>query len=143
MKKIFASFLTVAAFAAVTTISSCTKTCDEGYEGSDCKTEIRTKFLVNNAVVADGCAGSGYNMSITAKQSAITYIVFSNLGNYSTPAVVEAQVDGNSLSATSFVDAAGRKFTVDGSLSGNTLTVHYTVVYTDNTSETCTATISL
>lgn len=31
--------------AALMTTSSCSKTCDAGYEGSDCKTEMRTKFI--------------------------------------------------------------------------------------------------
>ncbi len=141
MKSIFKSFLAVATLATVISVSSCTKTCDPGYEGTDCKTEVRAKFLKNNAVVADNCT-SGYNLSITAKASDVEYVVFSNLGNFATPAVVEAKADGSTLSATSFIDATGRKFTITGTLSGNTLTVNYTVVYTDLTSESCVATIS-
>lgn len=143
MSKLFKSFMTVAAFAAITFVSSCTKTCDEGFEGDKCDTEIRAKFLTNNATVADDCTTTGYNLNITAKQSDINYVVFSNLGNFNVPAVVEAKVDGTSLSATNYVDATGRKFTFSGTIAGNILTVDYTVVYTDNTSESCTATISL
>ncbi len=143
MKKIFNSFLIVAVMASVASISSCTKTCDAGFEGTDCKTEIRAKFLKNNGVVADNCTGTGYNISITAKNSDVQYVVFSNLGNYATPAVIEAKAEGTSLSATNFIDAAGRKFTVTGTLNGSVLTVNYTVIYTDNSTESCVATISL
>jgi hypothetical protein len=106
------------------------------------KTEVRTKFLANNKVTTDNCAGSGYNMSITA-DSDVEYVVFSNLGNFSTPAVVKAKVDGTALSFTSFIDATGRKFTGTGTLAGNTITLTYTVVYTDNTSESCNVSIAL
>jgi len=123
-------------------VSSCTKTCDPGYEGSDCKTEVRAKFLANNKVTTDNCAGAGYNLSITA-DSDVETIVFSNLGNFSTPAVVKAQVSDTSFSFTSFVDATGRKFTGTGTLTGNTINLTYTVVYTDNTSESCTVSIAL
>jgi hypothetical protein len=140
MKKVIYSALMMGALAFGTT--SCTKTCDAGYEGSDCKTEVRTKFLANNKVTTDNCAGSGYNMSITA-DSDVEYVVFSNLGNFSTPAVVKAKVDGTALSFTSFIDATGRKFTGTGTLAGNTITLTYTVVYTDNTSESCNVSIAL
>lgn len=42
MKKILGLFLTVATAAVIAT--SCTKTCDPGYEGSKCTTEVRAKF---------------------------------------------------------------------------------------------------
>jgi ferritin-like protein len=48
MKKIFKSFLIVAVMASVASISSCTKTCDPGYEGTDCKTETRAKVLLRH-----------------------------------------------------------------------------------------------
>ncbi len=142
MKKIFNSFLIVAVMASVASISSCTKTCDPGFEGTDCKTEIRTKFLKDNAVTSDNCTGTGYNLTV-GKATDVQYVKFSNLGNYSTPAVVEAKVEGTTLTATSFIDAAGRKFTVTGTLTGSTLTVNYTVIYTDLTQDVCVATISL
>lgn len=140
MKKVIYSALMLGALAFSTT--SCTKTCDAGYEGSDCKTEVRAKFLANNKVTTDNCAGSGYNMSITA-DSDVQFVVFSNLGNFATPAVIKAKVDGSSLSFTSFIDATGRKFTGTGTLAGNTITLTYTVVYTDNTSESCNVTVAL
>ena len=45
MKKIFNSLFIMAAITAMFSTTSCTKTCDEGFEGDDCKTEWRTKFL--------------------------------------------------------------------------------------------------
>lgn len=142
MRNFFKPFVMASTVAALFFVSSCTKTCDPGYEGSDCKTEVRAKFLANNKVTTDNCAGSGYNMSITA-DSDVEFIVFSNLGNFTTPAVVKAKVSESSFSFTNFIDATGRKFTGSGTLAGNTINLTYTVVYTDNTSETCTVSVAL
>lgn len=54
-----ASMLTIAGFSAVT-LSSCSKddqTCLTGYEGSDCKTEVRTKYY--NSYRGTGSDNSG------------------------------------------------------------------------------------
>jgi hypothetical protein len=40
MKKLVSFFAATALVAAMMTTSSCTKTCDAGYEGSDCKTPV-------------------------------------------------------------------------------------------------------
>jgi len=142
MKNFFKPFLIAATVASLFFVNSCTKPCKEGFEGSDCKTQVRTKFLANNKVTTDNCAGTGYNQSITADTD-VEYVVFSNLGNFSTPAVVKAQASGTALSFANFIDATGRKFTGTATLTGNTINFNYTVVFTDNTSETCTGTIAL
>ena len=59
MKNFFRPFMIVAVAASLFATSSCTKTCDAGYEGSDCKTEVRTKYfgsykVSGNAVVTGG-----------------------------------------------------------------------------------------
>jgi hypothetical protein len=139
-KLALSAFLTVSAFATVT-MTSCKKDdegCATGYEGSDCKTLSSTKFVGTYAVTED--CGGAYNMTITTA-STTTSVVFSNLGNFAvaTPAVVTAAANGNSVTFTNFIDAQGRKFTGSGTLSGSTLTVNYTVTFSDNTTETCTA----
>lgn len=47
MKKIVSFFAAAALVATMMTTSSCSKTCEAGYEGSDCKTEVRAKYLGN------------------------------------------------------------------------------------------------
>lgn len=47
MKKLLNFLMIGAVSAMLVTTSSCTKTCDAGYEGSDCKTEVRTKYYGN------------------------------------------------------------------------------------------------
>ncbi|XZF12909.1 hypothetical protein ACTHGU_14070 [Chitinophagaceae bacterium MMS25-I14] len=122
--------LTVSAFAAAT-FTSCKKS-DDSLD--------RDKFIGKYAVV-ESCGGS-YNTDVNAG-SASTDVVFSNLGNFTTPAAVTGTVSGTALTITNFTDAQGRKFTGSGSYasssSASVLTVNYTVIYTDNTSETCTA----
>jgi hypothetical protein len=45
MKKLVSFIAAAGLVATLMTTSSCTKTCDAGYEGSDCKTEVRAKYL--------------------------------------------------------------------------------------------------
>lgn len=125
------------------TMTSCKKedkVCDAGYEGTDCKTLSSAKFVGTYSVTED-CGGS-YNLTISTASNQ-TSVIFSNLGNFAvaTPAVVTAAANGNNLSFTDFTDAQGRKFTGTGTLVGNTLTVTYSVKYSDNTSESCTSTM--
>lgn len=47
MKKIVSFFAAAALVATMMTTSSCSKTCEAGYEGSDCKTEVRAKYYGN------------------------------------------------------------------------------------------------
>lgn len=139
-KLALSAFLSVSALSAVT-MTSCNKdpeVCSTGYEGTDCKTLSSAKF-VGTYAVTENCGGS-YNLTIT-QATTPTSVIFSNLGNFdvATPAVVTVAANGNSLNFTDVVDAQGRKFTGSATLSGKNLTVNYTVKYTDNTTETCTA----
>lgn len=58
MKKVIYSALLLGAFAMGT--SSCTKTCDPGYEGSDCKTEVRAKYIGSYRVSGTDTDGDTY-----------------------------------------------------------------------------------
>src|SRR5688500_12054877 len=108
MKKIITMFMTVAAFAAITTIttvSSCSKekdacegivcnnggtcndgscTCTAGYEGNRCDSVSRTKFLRTAVTVTEDCSSGNYPTDIVAG-SAINEIKIKNLGKYSCP----------------------------------------------------------
>ena len=45
MKRLFKFFMIGAVSAALLSTTSCSKTCDPGYEGNDCKTLANAKFL--------------------------------------------------------------------------------------------------
>ena len=144
-RKLALSALFAVSTVGTLTISSCNKDpepCAVGYEGSDCKTLSSAKFVGTYAVTED-CGGS-YNMTITTSSTTPTSIIFSNLGNFAsaTPAVVTASADQSKLTFTNATDAQGRKFTGTGTMTGTSLKVNYTVTYSDNTTETCVATMS-
>ena len=54
MKKITTAIMLLVTLAAVTTISSCTKTCDNGFEGSDCKTFVFDKGTARKTTLDAG-----------------------------------------------------------------------------------------
>jgi hypothetical protein len=132
MKRTFKTFFAVAALAAVATISSCTKTCDIGYEGTDCKTEVRAKF-VNEPngyqVVEDGTlsAAANYTVHIQTSTTAINEVKITNVWNSFLHAVI-AKVDGKNITIAR-QEPDGDKFFVEGSglLSGNTISINYKV----------------
>lgn len=114
--------------------------CLVGYEGSRCETVSATKFIGTWNVEEPSCGGDYTN--IVSPGTGETSIIFSNLGNFTTPAAVVASADKNTLLISNFTDATGRKFSGSGTFSGTSFSVTYTVTYTDNTTETCTATFS-
>lgn len=117
---------------------NCSCVCEAGYEGADCTNESRVKF-VGTYNFTDACTGVGYSQTISNGNSA-EKIVFSNLGDFSTAAVVTANVDLNALTIVDATDAAGRRFTGSGQISGNNLSLTYSVTYSDGSTETCAVT---
>jgi|GEM_PF-812266 len=118
---------TLGTFAALT-YSSCKK---------DDSTPARDKFLGTWNVSEPACGGNYTNTIVNGTTD--NSILFSNLGNFNTPAAVQATVEGNTLVILNFDDGTGRVFTGNGTYSNNGFSVTYTVVYSDNTSETCIA----
>ncbi len=108
------------------TASSCTKTCDEGYEGDDCKTAIREKFLGSfkgNEICGTG--NDNYTIAIAASGTDILKI---NLGNvYNQNLTVTATVEGTSFSVASQQPAVGVTVSGTGSVSGNNITFTYNI----------------
>jgi hypothetical protein len=109
MKKIFNSFLVVAMMAAVATTSSCTKTCDPGYEGSDCKTEQRTKYFGTYSLSGtdNGTPAGTYTNVNTTVSTSSTGVQNLNI------------LIGSGISLQIKLDEAGTAFTVVGPTSGN------------------------
>ena len=93
MKKIFNSFLIVAVMASVATISSCTKTCDLGYEGDNCKTEVRAKYL-GNFNGSEACTSGTTPVSVNGVTVSgdVVKVTFTNLygAGFNTTGTVQA-----------------------------------------------------
>jgi len=115
--------------------------CDTGYEGVNCATEERAKFIAAYSV-SESCTSGNYSYNITSATSAtnVSTIVISNFGDYGVS--VTATVAGSSLTIANqsvTISGAAASFSGSGQLSGNILTITYTIaVGTD--SDTCTMT---
>lgn len=119
---------------AVASGDNCNCDCDAGYEGDDCTTLSRTKF-VGTYTVADACSESGagtYTVTITASSTEVDKVLISNFwGAYSNNVI--ATVDGNTLTiANQDPDSDGYPVSGTGTYSAtnNTITVNYTVTET-------------
>ncbi len=136
MKKIFSLFIAACAIAAVTTISSCTKTCDAGYEGSDCKTAMNTKFA-GTYTVADTATISGqtltftYSMVIAASSSNPQAVSITNFGGFNAGSTVTGTADGTNLTVANTTISGVQISNASGTINGNYLSFTYTA--TDST----------
>jgi hypothetical protein len=148
---VFTAFLTISAFCAVF-YSSCKKdpckdvvcqnsgtcsdgkcTCPTGYEGTNCETKSRDKFIGTYAG-SEICTIGTDNYSITlAANSDALKLTYTNLYNQNFTATCSM------AAADSFTFAGSQgstNFSGSGRLVTNTLTVHYTI--TDGTvTNTC------
>lgn len=115
--------------------------CVTGYEGTDCGTEVRAKFLGPYSVT-DGCSASGaatYSININKSNTEINVVLISNFWNLFANNV-KATVNGTNLTiATQEPDNDGYKVTGNGTINGNTLTINYTVIAPGGASDVCTA----
>lgn len=142
MKKIFNSLFIMAAFTAMFSASSCTKVCDEGFEGSDCKTEWRTKFLGTYAF-ADICPSGNYTgtASISVSSNNNVTILITNFGGIGAAAVVNGTlVESNKVTITS---GTANQYTVNsasGTINNNIINWTYSLTDPSNQSESCTST---
>jgi len=109
---------------------NCKCVCVAGYEGTDCATLSRTKFIKAWGATED-CSLSApatYSITITAKAGTDTEVLISNLWNLFTNAVV-ATADGTTLTIAS-QEPDNDDFFVSGTgtyNSNGTVTLNYTV----------------
>lgn len=115
--------------------------CATGFEGSECQTETRAKFFgTYNAI--ESCSESGnftYQINITTSAANATTVLINNF--YGVGATVNATVSGSALTIpnqTVSVSGESATFSGSGQLSGNILTLSYTVTV-GTSSESCTA----
>lgn len=141
MKSIFKSFVAVMAIAGIVSVSSCTKTCDPGYEGTDCKTEWRTKF-VGTYQFADVCPSGNYTGTATVSISAsdVVKVLITNYAGLGGTATLTGTLDESNKISISTGSAAGYTITnATGTLTNNIINWTYTI--NDGTAtETCTST---
>ena len=129
MKKLFRTFCAVALIGAIATTSSCTKTCDAGYEGTKCDTKIRTKFLgqwQGNETCTTG--SDNYVITVAESGSDILKVTVSNIYNNGSPILVAtATVDGTTMTIAN--QNVGGTVTVQGTgtVNGNTISITYTI----------------
>ena len=127
------------AVAGLMAVNSCSKTCDPGYEGTDCKTETRAKIL-GSYHVTETCSVTGaaaYDVTITASGTDVTKVLVSPFGGYS-GLTGTISVDGTTLTIGQ-QSSAGYTVVGSGTInnSGASLTVSYTITDSQNASETC------
>lgn len=145
MKKIVSIFAATALVATMMTTSSCSKTCDAGYEGSDCKTQVRTKFIGSYTASdsKNGGSSQNYPTTITAgtgtdvTEVLITRVTPSQGGFFTN--YVKGKVSGTTLTiANQNPDADA--YTIDGSatISGSTLNITYKISGPDSSGTTVT-----
>lgn len=115
--------------------------CAAGYQGTDCGTEMRAKFLgVYN--VSESCTSGNYTYQININTSAsgVANVVIGNFGGVG--ASVIASVNGSAITiANQTIDVQGTPVTFSGSgqISGSILTISYTLSAA-GTSDPCTST---
>lgn len=111
--------------------------CTSGYEGAKCETEVRAKFLGSYNVNENCNSGNyTYSSSITPSANSVDAIVIGNLGNFNPQLNVRATVSGNNLNIND--TQGGVSFSGSGNISGNTLTIIYTISQAGST-DNCTA----
>ncbi len=128
MNKIFKGILGVAILATMVSVSSCTKTCDKGYEGSDCKTEVRTKFAGTYSAT-DNPGALIYSVTVGSGSAINDVLISSNFSDSYFVNNVKGTVDGTTLTVAR-QQPDGDNYFVEGTatLSNKTLTWNYKII---------------
>ncbi len=120
--------------------------CNTGYEGVDCATEMRTKFL-GTYTITDSCEPQSRNSTITTSTTAVTKVIISNIIDATLGGNAIADIDGNTISIAEqqVVDSQQNSWTVKGlskgTLSGDSFSLSVRFTYGTNTVD-CTLSFS-
>lgn len=138
-----ASLLTIGAFSAVT-FTSCSKddeVCPTGYEGSDCKTLSRTKFI-GSWKGSEQCStgDDNYTIVISAGSGSELSIIYNNVYNQQFTAT--GNITGTNGFTFEGTGAGGVTFSGTGTLNTGTgqLAVTYTIYTGSILTNSCTFT---
>ncbi|MBL0315977.1 MAG: calcium-binding EGF-like domain-containing protein [Flavobacteriales bacterium] len=115
--------------------------CATGYEGATCGTEQRAKFI-GSFSASESCTSGNYNYSFTVSNSGtgVSNVVLTNFGGVT--GTLSATISGSSITIPSqTIDVTGVAVTFSGSgqISGNIMTISYTLS-ANGGSDPCTAT---
>lgn len=166
MKRNFLLFLSLALVSLTLTMTSCDDDpckdvecgangtcfdgvcqCNEGFEGAICDAEWAAKFLGSYNVI-DVCTGENpgtYNYETTITKVSSNTLRIANFAgfNQSLDVTISRETASSStadqITFTNVTDASGRVFNGTGLISGSTISVTYTVKFSDNTTDSCTA----
>jgi hypothetical protein len=131
-KLALSAFLTVSAIGTLT-MTSCNKdeTCDAGYEGKDCATEVRAKFL--GTWTANDKTGTSTTLVYTVPVSVAPSVTSILIGNKFSDDFFTNNITAN-VSGTTFTipeqspdGSTGYKVKGDGSITNGKITVNYTL----------------
>ncbi len=155
----FSALLTIGAFSAIM-YTSCSKdackdvvcknggtcangtcSCPTGYEGTNCETLSRDKFI-GNWSGSDVCTSGTYNiaLSIASSSNAINALVNNPGGFGGTIQITGNITDKNKLSFTNASVGNGRTLTGTMTISGNSMTFSYTVTPAVGVADACNGT---
>lgn len=116
--------------------------CATGYEGTDCGTEMRTKFLGNYSIL-DGCyPGTPYTSTISTSADAVNKVAISNILGNTLNGTAKATISGTSITIPNqtVTDSDNEIWTVEGmstgTLSSNTFSISIKFIFGTST-ETC------
>lgn len=133
------------------TSGGCDCVCNDYYEGDDCSETFSAKFVKQAAAVSDEVFIQGsttpttltYELTIAADGPG--GLTINNLSDYGT--TIDAMVDASNTLRFTFndTDAQDRDFEGEGVINaaGTEIVIDYTVTFTDNTSDTGQATVTL
>ncbi|MEN9347482.1 MAG: hypothetical protein RLZZ77_993 [Bacteroidota bacterium] len=115
--------------------------CDAGFEGTDCGTQMRTKFIASYAV-SEACTSGNYtyDMTISTSATSASSVIIDNFGGVGISAT--GTVNGKTLTipnATSDVGGVSVTYQGSGQINGNILTMSYSLTY-NGTTDPCTST---
>jgi hypothetical protein len=135
MKKNF--FLPLALTAVLLIcIGACKKTCQTGYENPNCSIETRAEFENLNYTVTESMNGDSaytYPATIIASPNGILRVLLTGVGAGAIVNNVAGIVDSTTLTIPRQApDSNAHYIQGSGSLNGNTLTINYTITYTDS-----------
>ena len=117
--------------------------CAAGYEGVDCGTEQRTKFISTYSFNESCTSGTySYTCNIGTSSSGVTKVLLSNFAAL-TGSTISATVSGTTLNiAQQNFALSGQNWGIvgTGQINGSLLTITYTLTFPDNSTDACTAT---
>ena len=124
------------------TCNNGTCSCASGYEGATCGTEQRAKFIGTYSA-AESCTPGGnfnYTLTVTTSGTGVSNVILNNY--YGVGVIATATISGSSITIPSqIITIAGiGAVTTSGSgqISGNIMTISYTIVSSSG-SDSCTA----